>query len=268
MKKVFYLVGILLIIAIISLTASLLLINNDMNEFVIPKGTKFIAHRGLSSQYYENTEQAFIGAGQSDFFFAIETDIWLTADGVWVCAHDIDPFKDVTKKINEITFEEALTLPLDTSNFEFGILEEEIYITTFERYLDICIEYAKMPVIELKYVPQINDLEELVSYISSKIDLNRVMFISFQLDNITNLYNINADLRLMQLTNKSYMASILTNSGKHAGLNGNLVTKEMVAKIQEGGAYINVWTINDIEQVKKFIDWGVDFITTDYIFAL
>lgn len=267
MKRLFNLFGILIIISIISATISLALINVE-EEFVIPDGTKFIAHRGLSSQHYENSEQAFLAAAQSDFFFGIETDIWLTADGVWVCAHDENPFVDSTKTIYDITYNQALNLPLDTSNADYGIPEEDIYICSFKKYLDICIEYNKIPVIELKYVPLKADLEQLVDYISQKTQLNKVMFISFQSSNVSNLVDINPDLLVMLLTNKSIMANLLKESGNNAGIKYTLVDQDMITSIQARGAYINVWTINDIEDVLQFINFGVDFITTDFVFYL
>lgn len=57
-------------------------------------GVRYIAHRGLSSEYYENTEAAFRAAAESSFFFGIETDIYRTADGKYVCAHDNAAFAD------------------------------------------------------------------------------------------------------------------------------------------------------------------------------
>ena len=49
--------------------------------------TKLIAHRGVSGLECENTAAAFVAAGNRSYF-GIETDIWRTADGQFLCNHD------------------------------------------------------------------------------------------------------------------------------------------------------------------------------------
>jgi glycerophosphoryl diester phosphodiesterase len=44
--------------------------------------SKLIAHRGASILALENTEKAFKLAGEKDNIYAIETDVWITLDGV------------------------------------------------------------------------------------------------------------------------------------------------------------------------------------------
>ena len=52
--------------------------------------TKLIAHRGVSGLECENTAAAFVAAGNRSYF-GIETDIWRTADGQFLCNHDDRP---------------------------------------------------------------------------------------------------------------------------------------------------------------------------------
>jgi glycerophosphoryl diester phosphodiesterase len=54
---------------------------------------KYNAHRGLSSQEFENTKVAFEKAGQSKYVDGIETDVYLTKDYNIVCAHAKNPFR-------------------------------------------------------------------------------------------------------------------------------------------------------------------------------
>ena len=51
------------------------------------KNTLVIAHRGLSGIERENTNAAFIAAGNRSYY-GIETDIYRTADGQFVVNHD------------------------------------------------------------------------------------------------------------------------------------------------------------------------------------
>ena len=48
---------------------------------------KVVAHRGLSGIERENTAAAFVAAGNRSYY-GIETDIWRTADGHFLCCHD------------------------------------------------------------------------------------------------------------------------------------------------------------------------------------
>ena len=54
---------------------------------------KYNAHRGLSSEYFENTKEAFQAAGRSKYVNGIETDVYLTSDRNIICAHAKNPFR-------------------------------------------------------------------------------------------------------------------------------------------------------------------------------
>ena len=49
--------------------------------------TLMVAHRGVSKLETENTAAAFIAAGNRTYF-GVETDIWRTSDGKYICNHD------------------------------------------------------------------------------------------------------------------------------------------------------------------------------------
>lgn len=262
MKKAARLLQVLIVVIIISAMLSILWANNKnaSEEWVLPPGTKFIVHRGLSSEYFENSEQAFLAAASSDFFFGIETDIWLTSDGVWVCAHDDNPFEDSSVKITQSSYEEIRALPLKTESFQ-----EEIFICDFERYLDICVEHNKIPVIELKYTPSEQELEQLIEFIKSKTDIRKTIFVSFHLKNIDNLKAIDSMFHCQMLVNNSFTSALYISSNYDVGLRHNIVNADIVQEVKQKGLLLNVWTVNDSAKAKEFMEWGVDFITTDYI---
>jgi len=54
---------------------------------------KMIAHRGLSGLELENTNSAFVAAGNRSYY-GIETDVHRTADGQYIIIHD-----DNTKRV-------------------------------------------------------------------------------------------------------------------------------------------------------------------------
>lgn len=258
MKRFFNLIGYIIVIALVATTFSLFLYDGE-EPFVIPDGTKFIAHRGLSSQHYQNSEEAFVGAAESDYFFAIETDVWLTLDDVWVCCHDVNPFVDLSIQINDVTYDQAKVLPLKDS-------ESDVFICTFERYLQICVAGNKMPVIELKQVFSYDQIESLLQFIESIIPLERVMFISFITENVNDLLDLDSSLRVQTLTSSILTTALLLSNGSDIGINKKILTKSIVSEAKKDGAIINVWTVNDKESVDLYKSWGVDYITTDFIF--
>ncbi len=263
MQRVLRTAGILIIVSIIALSASILFYAMPQPS-VSWEGTKFIAHRGLSSQCFENSKEAFLRAGKSPFFFGIETDIWLTADGKWLCAHDNDPFVDSGKLISELTADEAATLPLDTSISQCERPIGDTFICTFEKYLEICKRFGKVPVIELKYVANAEEIENLSATVSEVFDIGEVMFISFHAENISLLKGIGA--RAMRLAKSLSIATDVINSGESVGLNYKKLTTSLLKSAKQKGAEINVYTINNKNTAERFVKLGVDYITTDFIF--
>lgn len=256
---------IVLLIVILSFT---LICCEIEEEVVTPLGTKFIAHRGLSGIYYQNSETAFIEAAKSSFFYGIETDIWLTSDGIWVCAHDIDPFADTTKMINEITYAEAITLPLNLDKAGEAQITEATYICDFVTYLNICKDYNKIAVIELKSVYTVNEINGLLAAVQSVTTLDKVQFISFERTNLTNLRSINNQLVMQILTSNAFMAQSFIISGDNIGVKHTILTLELIASAHNKNLTVNVWTVNDIELIERYVEWKVDYITTDYIYEL
>jgi glycerophosphoryl diester phosphodiesterase len=112
-----------------------------------------IAHRGYSSKYYENTKTAFEEAGKSDAFWGIETDLFKTKDGEFVCSHNVDPFGKSKPRIIDLTYEELSEYSIDYSQNYYHLAPppgEEKGLASFEEYLNICNTYKKVPIIELK----------------------------------------------------------------------------------------------------------------------
>lgn len=259
-KKLFIILSVILIL-ITNLVAC-----NDTEEISAPIAkTKFIAHRGLSSQFYENSEAAFLHAAQSDFFWGIETDVWQTSDDIWVCAHDINPFSDNTIKLSDITYAEAAAIPLKEIE-ENNIADENVYLCKMQRYLEICAEYNKHAVIELKYSADSATIANLLAFTETYIALNNTMFISFKANNINNLLEINENITTQVLVNDILKAALFINNDYNLGMSQNIVSDDIIETYKQNGKLLNVWTVNDQVTAKNYFDKEVDFITTDYIF--
>jgi glycerophosphoryl diester phosphodiesterase len=230
--------------------------------------TKYIAHRGLSSEYYQNSEAAFTGAGQSDFFAAIETDIWRTSDGKYVCCHDENPFEDSSVKITDVTYEQASALPLAKSKAGKGVaVDGDIFICSFQKYLEVCAQYGKTPVIEIKFDASKERLAEIITEAEKKFALDKIQIISFNLNVIKRLAEIENGILSQWLSSKSVEAMFGSDCGYNLNLNYATVTKSLIKSQHKQKRLISAWTVNDKETAIKLASMGVDYITTDFDFG-
>ena len=119
----------------------------------LKNSARFIAHRGLSSRAPENTIKAFQLAGEAGFWGA-ETDIRRTKDGYFVLMHD-DTLKrmcGIDKTPGDMTLAEIKGSPVTGGNHwkEYQSDRSATTIPTLEEYLQTCLEYRMVPVVEIK----------------------------------------------------------------------------------------------------------------------
>ena len=103
------------------------------------KGVKMIAHRGLSGLELENTNAAFVAAGQRSFY-GIETDTQRTKDGHFIAFHDgeLDRMMGVSIKICDITLEELRKYQM--KDFWEKRKRSDLIVPTLDEYIRICAQ--------------------------------------------------------------------------------------------------------------------------------
>jgi len=102
---------------------------------------RYVAHQGkVNSHFKGNTIPAFEQAAATDGIFGIETDIWRTADGEYVCLHGEDP--GATWAGMDIWSTDLATLQSQTV--------EDYVLPTLGDYLEICKSGGKYAFIEIK----------------------------------------------------------------------------------------------------------------------
>lgn len=237
----------------------------DYKEGVV---TKYVAHRGLSSEYYQNTYDAFFFASNGTFFGGIECDIWRTLDGVWVCCHDDTPFVDKTVKVSENNFADIENLPLDiTDRGEFVDGDKDIFITTYAKYLSIMRYTRKKAFVEIKYQYSQEIISELVEYTADKTVISRVVFCSFNKKVIDRVIYKNKLVTVMVLSNVLNISYLYAKMGFSLGLNKTLLDKRQsrIELLHDNNSFVYVYTVNTSEEAQKYEDMGVDYIATDYV---
>ena len=229
-----------------------------------------VGHRG-SRWGVENTEEAFIN-GAKKGYHCLETDVKVTKDGKFVCCHNDDLTSwggTLTIASNNLSALQAQKLTQTRGGVTYTG-----YLTTFERYLDICKEYGCIPVIELKWATGINsndqsNIPDLIKTIEAKGFRNNCYIFTSMKNCLTYVKSNYPDMEIMLLVySENFDGSLSwckTNSC-HMGTGvGSEITKTGVQNYHDAGLLVNAWTINSTSDYKTYGNYGCDFITTDYL---
>ena len=227
---------------------------------------KMIAHRGLSGLELENTNSAFVAAGNRSYF-GIETDVHRTADGQYIIIHD-----DNTKRVGgdemiveKTTFETLRSIRLVDKDGQKG--RKDLIMPSLAEYISICKKYEKEAVLELKNRFKADEIQEIIEIIRQGGWLERTTFISFDLSNMICVRNFLPEARVQFLI--SYYPDWLVDTLKRNNLDLDIyykaITPERVKELHANGIEVNVWTVDTIEDAQYVIDCGVDYITSNIL---
>ena len=238
-------------------------ISNDMTKKLIFAATllfagtaaafaqpKVIAHRG----YWTAPKADSVGA------FGSEMDVWLTADDKLIVNHD-RIYKGTEINMEKSTLKEITSIVLPNGE----------NIPTLDAYLRLV---AGKPdtrlVLEMKSLSDLKreDLaaEKIVKALRKYNLLDRTDIIAFSINACLAFKKLLPDGRIFYLNGDLSPRSI-----KGLGLTGidysmRVLRKhpEWVEQAKKLGLEVNVWTVDKEEDMRYFIDLGVDYITTDY----
>ncbi len=226
--------------------------------------TQFIAHRGLSGIYTENSVAAFSAAAKGNYY-GIETDVHPTADGEFVVIHD-----DTTNRVGNKSIDvERSPLSLIREiilNKKYG-LDTECHIPIIDEYIECCKRGGKKAVIELKNRFSRSQIFELCERIDNLGYLESCIFISFDFQNLFFIRMKYPKQELQYLVNKDYFGLILRLKIHKIDLDikHGAVNRELIEKCHRLGIKVNCWTVDNPDTAKKLISYGVDFITTNIL---
>ena len=219
-----------------------------------------IAHRGYHQEFFENTKEAFEAAAKKDYY-GIETDIHLTKDGVWITHHNDDIISGgKSYLITEMTLDELMHLPLDNDQGH-----KNATVCLFSDYLKICKESGKRPIIEIKNSPKRKDLKELGKYVDKYMGFENVTFIGFYPWPMWKLRRaFKKRIHLQQLIQK-HTEFVHTSIWKKMDIDIDYekLTDEYIKKMHKHHLKVNVWTVDDIDVLRKVEEMGVDYVTSN-----
>ena len=237
------------------------------NEPEVETGPKYVAHRGYSQYYVDNTEESFLAAASTGFY-GIETDIRKTQDGYYVCSHDDTVYyaDNSSLKIADADLSELTATPLKNTK-----TNTDAYLCTFETYLRACKAGGKVAVIELKDYFSKNEYLNILKIVDKEYTREKITFISFSYATLKEAIKADPSIPtqyLSQTPNDTRFADCLRyNMSIDIKLSSNpeqnVVTEELVQTFHQAGLTVNVWTVDTEEDLQSAREYGVDYITTN-----
>jgi glycerophosphoryl diester phosphodiesterase len=215
--------------------------------------TKVIAHRGASTAYRENTLDAFVGAVEMGAD-GIELDVRRTADGQGAVHHDAH------------LADGRLVVDLAAAD-----LPDEVPLLAAA--LDACrpIEVN----VEIKNWPADPDFEDarsladlVVAHVRDAAMAERVVVSSFDLGTIDRVHALDPELRTAWLVvdhgDPLRLVERAAAAG-HAGIHPiwRMVDPALVDAAHAAGLFVNVWTVDEPDEIRRLASLGVDGVVTN-----
>ena len=215
---------------------------------------KVLGHRGARVYEPENTLRSFkkaieLGVDQ------IELDLHFSRDGQLMVIHDDKLNRTTNGKgfIKDFTLDELKNLDAGKGE-KIPVLQEVIdLVKDTDIFLQIELKELNMgkPVLE---VIQKNNFEE------------KVMIISFLHEELRSIKELNSKIKTGILTNQELidpLKRLRKTKADAVSMRYTLVNKKLVENLHQNDIQLTVWVVNELRNVEKMIELGVDIIGTD-----
>lgn len=237
-------------------------------EFFSPALPRFFPHRGLATEYAENTLAAFTEASRYGSCY-VETDVHVSADNVAILCHDPSIFRLTGRKemVKSLSSQELHDIDLGNGSGFCTLLEALQHFPHTYFNIDIKSDGAVQPTIE--------------AILAAKAT-HRVLITSFRgkrrkravaaLPNVATsassaaifLASIASRLRISALF-RFALRSVDAVQVPEFFRGFRLVTPHFISEVHALGLEIHVWTVNDPQKMNRLLAAGVDGIFTDRI---
>lgn len=229
--------------------------------------TEIFAHRGASGYAPENTLEAFRLAMEQGAD-GMELDVHLTKDGEVVVIHDetLDRTSNGHGNVRDYTLEELKKFSFHNHMEKY----QGVQIPTLKEALNL-VKNSRIKVnIELKTgIYWYEGIEEKTMDIVKTMGMeDRVIYSSFNHYSIQKVLEQNSDAETAYL-----FSDVPLNMEKYAkdtGVKGlhpavyHLKMADFLETYMKSGLKVRVWTVNNKEDMKMFMDAGVDAVITNY----
>ena len=242
---------------------------------------RIFAHRGISSEYPENSMPAFKKAVeiQSD---VIETDIHFTKDRKFVVFHDetLDRMTNGTGKVTSFTLQElktfdtgynftidGTTYPYRGKNLTFLSLDELLEEFPEQRFnIDLKDKNTSQVPFYCETIMRHNAQHRVLTASNYRRNLTAVRKTIPEMATSAGLWEAIGIFFLFRagllFTRKQFSMDAL-QIPEFIGTS-RIVSEVFVRLMQEKGLRVHVWTVNREEDMKRLIGLGVDAVMSDY----
>lgn len=217
---------------------------------------KLIAHRGFTPEGPQNSLKSFEAAGKQGFW-AIETDVRRTKDGVLVCCHDetVDSLYDGWVRVCDADWK-------DLSKLRFTEDREE-RMPLFEEYLEICKSYGAVPFIETKTM----DVLAVITAALRHFEEEELVLSSIRLEHLLAAREMSAGVFIHHIFSTSQTLGILESLGR-CGVSYNYndlskVPERLIEETHDKGVLVCLRAGDSPEAVRQMVSMGLDYIPTN-----
>lgn len=235
---------------------------------------QWISHRGESKDAPENTMEAFALSLERKTD-GMECDIHLTKDLMLVTGHDANTLRVSGEDhiIEESTFADLQKLDVCNGKKEYSpcriprfsdtlrmLGEERVYYVEIKendpRVIDAMVEELEKAQIKPEQIVMISFKADIVKLFKEKYPDRKALFLtSFSVDQNGTWSPTSAEL--------VEKLAFLKADGVDIAGNLSFITQEYVENVKNAGYDFAVWTIDDERTAKRFMDFGVDAITSN-----
>jgi glycerophosphoryl diester phosphodiesterase len=244
---------------------------------VLQGGPLLIAHRGGSGLMPENTLPAFLSAAERWQADMIELDVRATADGHCVVIHDatVDRTTNGTGTVSGMTLEELQQLdagyhftPDGGRNFPFrgqGIVVptiQEVFSALPAMRITIEVKSADAQVPLFEAINEYRATDRVIA--AGERDAYRTLFETYPGPKSASLEEAMPFFVMHKLLLARFgrlRADVVQTCEVYRGR--RILTRRLVRDFHRAGIAVHVWTINEVEDMERLLDWEVDGLVTD-----
>ena len=247
-------------------------------------GFIWIGHRGSNGPFVSNTMPAF-REGIARGYQALETDIKITSDGHFILFHnshlntgsgevvESEPLNGSTPESKTLEEIRAMTISQTRSDPEGRFTGQ---IATLEEFLQLCKEHDVKAVLDLKWTTGVNNNDQsnvgkLIAQVEEAGWLENTIFLTSMRPVLDAIRSHSGDIHLQwlvwtQATFNQHRDWALDNDIS-LGIGYDDVTQSLVDLMHENGRVVNAFTVNNAAAARTLIGYGVDMVTTDYLYT-
>lgn len=269
MKKIKYITAVCMMICIIMQLHT----NVSANE----NNICYVAHRGYTKYAPENSIPAFEAAGREGFQ-AVECDIHETAKDKkgkrrFVIMHD-QTLNRMCGLSGKNVYQKKLTYKkirskyhIKTGNNIESYTKKQLRIPSLEEYLSICKRYHMKPVIEIKQKMKKDTIKRLYQSLKkAKMQDQAVVTCKYK-QQLTYMRKY-AHKMPLEYVRHDFTQNDLSWMKKYhinVSIDKNILSDDMIQLFETNNIKINIWTINNKDQLYNFTNKGIKIVTSDDI---